>query len=73
MRNEHLLGAFFVFSTAALVATWWYVSGPAYNVGGALYGIPGTEPMGPLMAALLVVWFILAATVAVLNKPHHDE
>jgi len=73
MKSEHLLTAFFLFSTGALLLTWFYVTKRAQQVTGAAYGIPGSDTTGTLMAALLVVWFILAVTVAIFNRPEHHD
>jgi len=68
VKNEHLLAAFAVFVGIAFVFTWYYVSNPELQVSGALYGIPGTDPITPFMAVLLIIWFILVALVLFLNK-----
>ncbi len=68
MKNEHLLSAFVVFVGIAFVLTWYYASHPGLQVGGALYGIPGTDPITPFMAVLLIIWFILVAIVLIVNR-----
>lgn len=68
MKNDFLLAAFAVFVGIAFVLTWYYVSNPDVQIGGALYGIAGTDPITPFMAVLLVIWFILVAIVLFVNK-----
>ena len=68
MKNDFLIAAFAVFVGIAFVLTWHYVSHPGLQVGGALYGIAGTDPITPFMAVLLVIWFILVAIVIFVNK-----
>ncbi len=68
MENDSLLAAFAVFVGIAFVLTWHYVSHPGLQVGGALYGIAGTDPITPFMAVLLVIWFILVAIVLFVNR-----
>ena len=69
MKEEHLLIAFVVFASALFLASWVYFSRASLNVGGALYGIPGTDPISPFMGALLVIWLILVGFV--MYASHH--
>ena len=69
MKNEHLLLIFSLFTGLSLIYTWFYLSKPSLQIGGALYGIPGTDPITPIMAAFIVIWFMLMGLVVYLNKP----
>ena len=69
MKNEHLLVFFVVFVGVALLGIWFFSSNSELQVGGALYGIPGADPISPLMGATLVVWFLLVGTVVFMHKP----
>ena len=69
MKEEHLLIAFVVFASGVFLSMWMYFSPPSLQVGGALYGIPGTDPISPFMGALLVIWLILVGFV--MYASHH--
>lgn len=69
MKNEVLLAVFVAFVGVAFAFLWFYVSTPSLQIGGALQGIPGSDPISPFMAVLLVVWFMLIGAVVYLNKP----
>lgn len=69
MKNEHLLAFFVVFVGISFLFVWFFASPPSLQVGGALQGVPGTDPISPLMAALIVIWFLLVGFVVYLNKP----
>lgn len=68
VKEEHLLMAFVVFVSGLFLGVWVYVSRAPSNVGGALYGIPGTEPISPFMASLLVIWLVLVGFVFYTTK-----
>ncbi len=69
MKNDHLLTFFAAFVGLALLGIWFYSSSPVLQVGGALYGIPGADPITPLMAVLILLWFLIIGTVVFLRKP----
>ena len=69
MKNEYLLAGFVAFVGIAFLFAWFNVSEPSLQVGGSLYGIPGTDPISPLMGALIVIWFLLVGFVVYLNRP----
>ncbi len=70
MKEEHLLVAFVVFVSAVFLALWVHFSQPSLQFGGALYGIPGTDPISPFMAGILVIWLILVGFVVYVSRRH---
>ncbi len=71
MKNEELVTLFVVFVSLVFLFLWFKSSVPMLQVGGALYGVPGTDPISPLMAVLIVIWFMLVSVVVFLNRPKH--
>jgi len=71
MKDEVLLWAFFIFSTLALVGTWFYLSPPTLQISGAFSGDSAPDLVTPLMASLLVVWFLLVVFVMYFNRRLH--
>ena len=69
MKNEHLATIFASLVGLAMLGIWYYSSNSSLQVGGALYGIPGADPITPMMAVLIVVWFLLVGSVIHLHKP----
>jgi hypothetical protein len=69
MKETHILTAFAVLVGVAFVLLWRHVSKSSLQVGGALYGIPGADPITPLMAATVIVWFILVGTIVYMRRP----
>ena len=68
MKKEYGIALFAVL-VGSIFFYKWYVSNPSSQVGGALYGIPGTDPISPFMGALLLIWFMLVGFIVFLNKP----
>ena len=67
MNERTILAMFASFVGVAFALLWYYVG--SSHVSGALYGIPGTDAMGPFAASLLLLWFLLIVAVAYLNRP----
>lgn len=67
MNDRTILALFASFVGIAFALLWYYVG--SSDVSGALYGIPGTDAMGPFAAALLLLWFLLVVAVSYLNRP----
>ena len=69
MKERSLVVGFVVFVGLALLFMWYYTAPVSFQVSGALWGIPGTDPITPIMAALIVIWFLLVVSVVYLNRP----
>ena len=70
MKIENIIVTSFVVLVGFIfLLTWFYVSRPSLQIGGALQGVPGTDPIGPFMAVLIVLWFVFVGTVVHLRKP----
>jgi len=69
MKEVRLYAVFFAVISASFLFLWWNSSKSSVQVGGALQGIPGTDPVSPFMAVLLIIWFILVGLVVYVNRP----
>jgi len=70
MKTENLIVTSFVVVVGLiLLLAWFYVSKPSLQIGGALQGVPGTDPIGPFMAVLIVLWFVFVGAVVHFRKP----
>lgn len=67
MKESHLYTAFILIASAAFLFLWWHASNSSIQIGGALQGIPGTDPISPFMAVIMVIWFMLVGFVIHLN------
>ncbi len=67
MKEVHLYTALIIVVSAAFLLFWRLSSSSSIQVGGALQGIPGTDPISPFMAVLIVIWFMFVGFVIHLN------
>jgi len=68
VKNKNIALAFVLFVTVALGFMWFYASPNTNQIDGALKGVPGTDLISPLMATLLILWFLLLVSVIYVTK-----